>query len=137
MRFWEGVVPYGTALFRLCEKTDLHIKHHSLGKTGFDKPRGYGGRAPVNLLDYQKLRFIENLILSIINPFGKVYHGINVFLKGHRIPAVIIKADVLLVSQTVIMRHIEIREDINGSDPFMLRVKFLAQFIPGTNGFSL
>ena len=46
-----------------------------------DKPRGYGGRAPVILPEMQQLRFIENLILSVIDPFGQTYHGIDVSFK--------------------------------------------------------
>ena len=110
MRFCEGVVPYGTALFSfVARKFGLRIMHHSLGKTRFDKLRGFGGWPPfLQAEKTYRVLFIEKSVCFIVNPLGKAYHGINIFLEGQRITSVIIDTDVLLVSHTVIMWHVKI-----------------------------
>lgn len=49
-----------------------------------------------------------NLILSVIDTIRKPYHGVDIALKRKRIASVIIDADILLISHTVIMRHIKV-----------------------------
>ena len=92
--------------------------------------RFYRLRVPIGVL-------IEKSISSIINPLGELYHGVHILLKGQRIAAIIISADVLLIGHTVVVRHVEIGQDVYSSDPLVIRVKFLTQFISGTDGLGL
>ena len=135
MWFCGGVVPYG-ATFSLpknhhpAQGTTPLVKQDSLNSGG-------AGAAP--LLPYKGSCFshrchcMEMLIPSIINTVCNTIHKISVSFESHRVTAVIVEPDIFLICQAVILRCIQVGEQVCRCDPFMVWIKRPAQFISGAD----